>query len=418
MSLKKAFRPDSPPQILEDGKHVKDFDKKIKGKPSVFIGSSTESLPVAVEVKALLGDEKFEVDIWNEGVFGKTDQDDENGMSNVQWLDGFTDIYDFALFVFVSDDDITVSTRKDEKGKKLKGTAARHNVVFEFGLFLGKIGAKKTFILYQDSDKRFFKKFFTDLDSRKLDDPNENFIRLYGYKGDYQGYKKTKDKSIIFDRDSLAEQVQLIALKIEEAHKEVHLGFLPSTSLALGYFNNFIDIVLGGMFKVFEENKYPTAEKHFTDFEQFDLIQIKIILPDHLKGAKQEDFKKDMEARTVHASMPGKTRKMTVSVHKNSVKEGARELIIYDVPTTLNSSIEAINMLTDKDDIVKMLSKKQKKGYEKAVKQDIVELLSEKERVNFRKALYELLQNAMKNYIDLDNIVSFISWSQFIKETE
>jgi CAP12/Pycsar effector protein, TIR domain len=101
-------------------------------KPRVFVGSSKEGLEVARAVQVQLSD-VGEPDVWNEGVFGLTSGTLE---SLVQALDTF----EFALLV-LSRDDLTVS-------HGLAQNSARDNVLIELGLFIGRLGRGRTFVLY------------------------------------------------------------------------------------------------------------------------------------------------------------------------------------------------------------------------------------------------------------------------------
>jgi predicted nucleotide-binding protein len=70
-------------------------------KPRIFIGSSTEGVPVACEVQALLQYE-FEVEIWNQGtIFGL-------GTAALEALESAVLVYDFGIFVFTPDDEAHV----------------------------------------------------------------------------------------------------------------------------------------------------------------------------------------------------------------------------------------------------------------------------------------------------------------------
>jgi predicted nucleotide-binding protein with TIR-like domain len=100
-------------------------------KPTVFIGSSGEQLATAREVKALLRPE-LDADVWDEGVFGF-------GNSYLEDLMSAVDRYDFALFVFAPDDLTTMRTRRQP--------SVRDNVVFELGLFMGRLGRHRAFWL-------------------------------------------------------------------------------------------------------------------------------------------------------------------------------------------------------------------------------------------------------------------------------
>ena len=97
----------------------------------MFIGSSSEQLRTAQEVKALLRPD-LEADVWNEGVFGL-------GNSYLEDLLKAVDTYDFAVFVFAPDDLTTMRAKRQ--------ASVRDNVVFELGLFMGRLGRHRAFWL-------------------------------------------------------------------------------------------------------------------------------------------------------------------------------------------------------------------------------------------------------------------------------
>jgi predicted nucleotide-binding protein len=101
-------------------------------KPRVFIGSSSEGLSIAAKVQELLTADVTSV-VWNQGtVFGL-------GSSTLESLEKAVLDYDFAIFVFTPDDELHT--------RGLSKPVARDNVVFELGLFTGKLGRKKSFVL-------------------------------------------------------------------------------------------------------------------------------------------------------------------------------------------------------------------------------------------------------------------------------
>jgi Predicted nucleotide-binding protein containing TIR-like domain len=100
-------------------------------KPTVFIGSSTEGLPIAEAVQANL-DQEFEVTVWPQGVFLL-------GLANLENLTQMIGDYDFAILVLTPDD--VVHSRGTQKA------ASRDNVIFELGLFMGAIGRDRAFAL-------------------------------------------------------------------------------------------------------------------------------------------------------------------------------------------------------------------------------------------------------------------------------
>jgi hypothetical protein len=100
-------------------------------KPSVFVGSSTEGVEVARAIGYQLQD-AGEVTIWNEGVFRPSE-------GSLESLTNSLDRFDFAVFVFTPDDEVT--TRGDTS------LAPRDNVMFELGLFLGRLGKSRVFVV-------------------------------------------------------------------------------------------------------------------------------------------------------------------------------------------------------------------------------------------------------------------------------
>jgi hypothetical protein len=100
-------------------------------KPSLFVGSSSESLDIAYAAQKNLED-VAEVVVWTQGIFELTRSYLES------LLEALEDI-EFGLFIFGPDDLI-----------KIRGTemvSARDNVVFELGLFIGRLGRDRSFIL-------------------------------------------------------------------------------------------------------------------------------------------------------------------------------------------------------------------------------------------------------------------------------
>lgn len=106
--------------------------KEMKSKPRIFIGSSVEGLLIARKIQASLS-EQFAVEIWNQGtIFGL-------GTQTLEALENAVREYEFGIFVFTPDDELI------SKGEKKN--VARDNVIFELGLFIGKLGRKRAFII-------------------------------------------------------------------------------------------------------------------------------------------------------------------------------------------------------------------------------------------------------------------------------
>lgn len=101
----------------------------MNSKPSVFIGSSSEGLEIAraigEEIKSFA-----DATIWNEDVF-------DYGRGYLEELLCEIEKHDFAILV-MSPDDQTAS-------RGLEAAAPRDNVIFECGLFMGRLGRDRTF---------------------------------------------------------------------------------------------------------------------------------------------------------------------------------------------------------------------------------------------------------------------------------
>lgn len=106
-------------------------------KPRLFIGSSVEGRSVAYAIQQNLRHDA-EATVWDQGVF-------ELSNTNIESLMAALDDNDFGAFVFSPDD--LVHMRQSTK------SVARDNVLFEFGLFIGRLGRERVFfVIPQDSD--------------------------------------------------------------------------------------------------------------------------------------------------------------------------------------------------------------------------------------------------------------------------
>lgn len=107
------------------------------GQASVFIGSSSEALEVARAISEGLECCADPV-IWDEDVF-------EFGRGYLEELMAELEKHDFAVLVLTPDD--VVESRGDNQ------RSPRDNVLFELGLFMGKLGRERTFIVCDSSTK-------------------------------------------------------------------------------------------------------------------------------------------------------------------------------------------------------------------------------------------------------------------------
>lgn len=102
--------------------------------PSVFIGSSTEGLDIAREVELQLLDVAFP-NLWTNGIFVL-------GEGTLESLVNALDNFDFAIMVLSPDDLL------ETRGRNY--TSPRDNVLFELGLFMGRLGRRRTIILSEE----------------------------------------------------------------------------------------------------------------------------------------------------------------------------------------------------------------------------------------------------------------------------
>ena len=101
-------------------------------KPTLFIGSSTERLPIAQGLKQILTD-CADVTVWNEAPEFGIGESVLNGLIKVG------ELYDFALLVFGQDDSTMMGG--------VRTSTVRDNVLFELGLFMGHMGRDRAFWL-------------------------------------------------------------------------------------------------------------------------------------------------------------------------------------------------------------------------------------------------------------------------------
>lgn len=127
-------------------------------KPSIFIGSSREGLKIAEQVQY---DLRYiaECTVWTQGVFGL-------GWGTLESLMLEVAKHDFAILVLTPDD--IVESRGNQQ------FAPRDNVLFELGLFMGRLGPKRALVLH---DKAADMKIMSDLGGITLADYDGEFAK-------------------------------------------------------------------------------------------------------------------------------------------------------------------------------------------------------------------------------------------------
>lgn len=263
-------------------------------KPTVFIGSSSEGLKVAQALEAAFG-QRAEVEAWNSGAIFQRHQDFLTSLLNTASL------YEFAVLIFTKDD-ISVS-----RGKTY--AAARDNVLFEFGLFLGKLGPRRAFTLVE----------------RDLKIPTD----LLGITLDQFSRKKDGRPTAEFagTADNIVSQI------VTRHHNTTEFSHLPATALAIGYFHNFLSRVLDQL----DDFEPVLVGRRRFDYSTFTLH---VIVPDRLDVLDQDKFKKilrGLEPVTVKCRL----REFPFYI-KGIPAEGTTHLDLFDIPTTMRASRETI----------------------------------------------------------------------------
>jgi len=178
-------------------------------KPRIFIGSSSEGLDVAKEVKAFF-EKDYETYLWTDDIFKYNENFLETLMKEAS-------LFDFGFLVF---------TKDDYTKSRLQGfDSPRDNVIFEYGLFLGRLGRNNAFVI-KDEDVK--------LPSDLLG------ITLATFKCKSRKGIFSKKSRLELDKPSLIGNLEKLKRQMDEKLHLGVLGMLPSTVLAIGYYNNFI----------------------------------------------------------------------------------------------------------------------------------------------------------------------------------
>jgi predicted nucleotide-binding protein len=97
-------------------------------KPRVFVGSSSEGREIANALHANLQD-VAEVTVWDQDIFRPSEYFLEALLRALESVD-------FGVFVFSQDDEVVM--------RGTSSSTVRDNVVFELGLFVGRLGRKRS----------------------------------------------------------------------------------------------------------------------------------------------------------------------------------------------------------------------------------------------------------------------------------
>jgi hypothetical protein len=311
----------------------------------VFIISSSESLNVARAVKARLETGDMIVDVWDENTF-------HLNRGFVDELLNQASYYDFVVAIFTADDEARIRQRPVR--------TTRDNVIFEFGLFLGRLGLDRSFFILEEGVE-----LFSDWYGR--------VVATYHPRANLEAAVSSACTRILREMD--------VASRLE------NFTMLPSTSLAIGYYNNFLSILFEefrhtGTFSVQKRdaggNLLANSETEYWIRDTYPTVRVRI--PEDLR---------DLQSGNLGRIALG-YQQVVVSTQRRSFPfyiegkfdEHAQDLALFDVPTTLLTARTAIGKMFSRDFLVR---------------EDTRRRLEKREIENFKRTILALMPDDIES---------------------
>jgi len=266
-------------------------------KKKLFIGSSSEEIKLAEIAKSILEND-FDVTIWNETVWDSAVfKINENFLSDLLKA---SLKFDFGIIIGTNDD--KVEYRGDIKMQP------RDNVLFELGLFTGRLGTSRCGFLI---DKEI--KIPTDFTG----------ISLARF-----------DKNI---PDSFSVAVNSLKELFLNSH-DSEINFFPSATLASVYYENFIKPICG---YIIENKGFLSNRIHYNK------CKVKIIIPEQINENVNLQFEKiKTKFNTANETFKYAGRPRSINVD-TQIKNDTLEFI--DFPTIIAGINHAISNLLPKE---------------------------------------------------------------------
>lgn len=132
--LYKSIAKELARRLLQRNRFVKPIHHRVR----IFIICSVEALPVARLIHNGLQHDPFDVIIWSEGVFKVTNY-------TLESLEDEVDQADFAIAIAHGDDIAEI--------REKEWPVPRDNVIFELGLFMGRLGRARAILMEPREDK-------------------------------------------------------------------------------------------------------------------------------------------------------------------------------------------------------------------------------------------------------------------------
>jgi hypothetical protein len=301
-------------------------------KKRIFIGSSSEQLSILNEIVDLLGSD-VECIPWTDAF--------TLNKSGLDSLIKQTRLADFSILI-ATKDDLT-----KQRGESL--TKPRDNVIFEFGLFLGAAGAEKCYLVAEED---------ADLPS------------------DLDGITVAKFSRTTGQYNSLDKIVESIVVQIEKSSEMSQLGLLPSTALAIGYYNSFLK-------RVCEE--LHTSESIEIEGKKMKVksFKIDVIIPESLDDNGVGNFttlynKKHGLSKATTSSNPAIRGARGYPFHfkidpPDANQDDPIDIHLSDIPSTLSTIVESLKLylptnLVGQDFDLDYLEKRELENFAKVLK--------------------------------------------------
>lgn len=268
-------------------------------KPRIFIGSSNESEDIASYVCSCLGSD-YECVIWKDHFFELNRGTYENLAKNAI-------AFDYAIYIGGQDDQVI------RLGNKKIKIAPRDNVYLEFGLYAGILSPARSYFLIHEE---------CTIASDLLG------LTMLRYS----------------DKRSVRKCCIQIGGKIQEERQLNRIQLLPSTSLAIGYFENF----LKNMEYVLLHLKTIEVCGHTYYVEKFPQ-SLEVIIPDTVDIDWEfwaVSYKEKCHLK--EAVLDCKLRKVGILLDYDMLLKN-HQLRLLDIPQSLRASFRAVGLVLGTD---------------------------------------------------------------------
>jgi hypothetical protein len=266
-------------------------------KRKLFIGSSTEELQLAEAATSIL-EADFDVTIWNNSVW-----DSAVFKINQNFLADLLKAslqFDFGILLGTADDSVKY------RGKEV--LQPRDNVLFELGLFTGRLGISKCALLIEKDAK---------------------------FPSDLQGITLAR-----FDKSTASSFIQAVQQvgSVFKASSDSEVNFFPSATLAAVYFENLLRPICK---HVIETNGFDI------DGKKYLTCRVRVIIPNKISedvNLQFEKMKGSISMKNVSFKYAGRPRNISIDTQiKNDILE------FVDFPTIITGINHAISNLLPND---------------------------------------------------------------------